>query len=56
MLQATIANVNRGKTQRAYEPDQFLPRWGKTKTAAGPMSGEDMLRAVKRLHKGMGGG
>lgn len=54
MLQALIANVNRGKRQRAFEADQFMPKWGRAKPK-GPMSGEDMLAAVKRLHKSMGG-
>jgi hypothetical protein len=54
MLQATIANVNRGRTQRPYKADDFMPRWGVGKPA-GPMTGEDMLRAVKRVNKTMGG-
>ena len=55
MLQATIANVNRGKRQKAYEPDQFLPRWGPARERTGPMSGDDMLRKVKQMHRSMGG-
>ena len=55
MLQATIANVNRGKNQKAHEPSAFLPKWGVAKPAAGPMSGYDMLEAVKKLNKRMGG-
>ncbi len=55
MLQATIANVNRGKNQKAYEPSAFLPKWGVAKPQTGPMSGHDMLEAVKRLNKRMGG-
>jgi hypothetical protein len=54
MLQATIANVNRGKGAKPYTAEQFLPRWGLSKPA-GPMTGEDMLRAVKRANKAMGG-
>jgi hypothetical protein len=54
MLQATIANVNRGKSQRPYKHDEFMPKWGRAKPA-GPMSPEDMLRAVKRINKTMGG-
>ncbi|MET0419012.1 MAG: hypothetical protein ABW022_23615 [Actinoplanes sp.] len=55
MLQATIANVNRGKNQKAHEPSAFLPKWGVAKPDPGPMSGHDMLEAVKRLNKRMGG-
>ena len=55
MLQATIANANRGKGQKVYEPEAFMPKWGVAKPAAGPMSGHDMLEAVKKLNKRMGG-
>jgi hypothetical protein len=55
MLQATIANVNRGKNQRAHEPAAFLPKWGVAKPDPGPMSGHDMLDAVKKLNRRMGG-
>lgn len=55
MLQATIANVQRGKGRRPYEAAQFLPKWGIAKPDTGPMSGEEMLRAVKRLNRNMGG-
>lgn len=56
MLQATIANANRGKNQKAYEPDQFMPKWGMAKAKdSGPMSGDDMLAAVKAYNRRMGG-
>lgn len=55
MLQATIGNVNRSKKQKAYEPEAFMPKWGVAKPAPGPMSGHEMLEAVKRLNKRMGG-
>lgn len=55
MLQATIGNVNRSRKQKAYEPAAFMPKWGVAKPAAGPMSGHDMLEAVKKLNKRMGG-
>jgi hypothetical protein len=54
MLQATIANVNRGKRQRPYKAEQFRPQWGVAQPN-GPLSGDDMLAAVKRINKGMGG-
>ncbi len=56
MLQATIVNVNRGKNQKASESAQFLPNWGIAKPASTePMSGYDMLEAVKKMNKRMGG-
>ena len=55
MLQATIANVNRGKRQRPYEPKQFMPQWGKAKPADGPLTGEEMLSKIKGLNRNMGG-
>lgn len=56
MLQATIANVNRGKSQRPYQAEQFVPKWERRRMDGNEaMSPEDMLRAVKRIHKAMGG-
>ena len=57
MLQATIANVNREKKIRPYTAEQFLPKWERRKMSDGngEMSPEDMLRAVKRIHKAIGG-
>lgn len=55
MLQATIANVNRSKKQKAYEAAAFMPKWGMAKESSGPMSGEEMLDAVKKLNGRMGG-
>jgi hypothetical protein len=54
-LQALTANVNRGKKTQAFKAEQFVPKWGRAKQA-GPMTGEDMLRTVKRINRGMGGG
>lgn len=54
MLQATIANVNRSKKTRPYKSEQFVPTWG-VAAESGPMSGEDMLAAVKRINANMGG-
>lgn len=56
MLASVIANVNRSKKQRPYQAEQFMPKWERRQTVrTGEMSGEDMLRAVKRIHKAMGG-
>ena len=57
MLQATVANVNRSKKQRPFKAEQFVPKWERRRPVDGngEMSGEDMLRAVKRIHKAMGG-
>lgn len=56
MLQATIANVNRGKRQRPYEPKQFLPQWGRARQTEGPLSGEELLSKIKGLNRNLGGG
>jgi hypothetical protein len=57
MLQSTIANVNRSKRQNPYKAEQFVPKWERRQQVSGDgaMSPEDMLRAVKRIHKAMGG-
>lgn len=62
MLAATIANANRGKGKTAYKPAQFAPRWVDVKRwpwaeqeAQGPMTGEQMLKAIKGIHAGMAG-
>lgn len=54
MLQATIANSQRSKRQRPYKAEQFRAQWGVAKPT-GPMSGEDMLAAVKSYNRRMGG-
>lgn len=58
MLGSVIANVNRSKKQRPYKAEQFMPKWERHRVAqqGEAMNGEDMLRAVKRIHKAMGGG
>lgn len=55
MLASVIANVNRGKGQRPYKGEQFMPKWEKRAPVQDGMDGESMLRAVKRIHKAMGG-
>jgi hypothetical protein len=57
MLASVVANVNRGRSQRPYSAEQFMPKWDKdARPDRRPeMSAEDMLRAVKRAHKAMGG-
>lgn len=56
MLASVIANVNRSKRQRPYQAEQFMPKWERrAPVPQGEMSGDDMLRAVKRIHKAMGG-
>lgn len=56
MLSSVIANVNRSKKQRPFQAEQFMPKWERRQTVKKTMDGEDMLRAVKRIHKAMGGG
>jgi hypothetical protein len=57
MLATVIANANRAKRTRPYKADQFMPKWDAKAPAERKqeMSGEDMLRAVKRLNRTMGG-
>jgi hypothetical protein len=54
-LASVIANAQRAKSQRPYRPDQFMRKWDPD--APPPrnpeMDGEEMLRAVKKLHRGM---
>lgn len=57
MLASVIANVNRSKRSKPFKADQFIPQWD---DKAPPerrqeMSGEEMLRAVKRYNRTMGG-
>lgn len=54
-LMSVIANAQRSKSQRPYRPDQFIPKWDpKAPEARRPeMDGEQLLRTVKRLHRGM---
>lgn len=57
MLCSVIANANRGKRSKPFEAKQFMPKWDPD---APPerrpeLSGEEMLRAVKRAHKALGG-
>jgi hypothetical protein len=54
MLQATIANGNRGKRQKPYEASQFLPKWGRAKVA-GPLDGYQLLDKIRKINRQMGG-
>jgi hypothetical protein len=56
MLQATLANVNRAKSVKPYTAEQFMPKWGVAKRqAAGPMDPYELLRAVKKANRALGG-
>lgn len=56
-LQATIANVNRGKRQKPYEASQFMVRWGRAKERTrDALDGYSLLDKVRKMHKQMGGG
>lgn len=58
MLQSTLANVNREKKVKPYTFEQFMPGWGKSaEDAERPreMDPREMLRAAKRITRGMGG-
>lgn len=57
MLASVVANAQRSKRGRPYKPEQFIPKWD-PKAAADrrpEMTGEEMLRAVRRANKAMGG-
>lgn len=57
MLQATIANGNRGKRQKPFEASQFLPRWGRGKERReGPLDGHALLDKIRKINGKMGGG
>lgn len=57
MLASVIANANRTKSTKPYRADQFIPKWdaGAHPERRPEMTGEDMLRAVKRINKRLGG-
>lgn len=57
MLASVIANANRSKRAKPYTPQQFIPKWdSKAPAEQRPeMSGEEMLRAAKRITRTMGG-
>jgi hypothetical protein len=44
LLCSVIANVNRGKKQKAFKPDDFMPRERKKQTP------QDMLSFIKGYH------
>ena len=46
---SVIANVNRGKNQKAFNPKDFMPKKKKVQTP------QEMLEHVKVLHKALGG-
>lgn len=56
-LMSVIANANRSKSQRPYSAEQFMPKWDPEALPdrRPEMDGEQMLRAVKRMHRGMAG-
>jgi primosomal protein N'' len=59
-LMAQTANINRKKNSKALTAEDFMPRWDPqyervTRERRPHMSGEDMLRAVKSMHRRMGG-
>ena len=55
MLMALIANVNRAKSRRPYRTDEFRPRWDPDAppTPRPQQTPEEMLKAVKKLHRSM---
>jgi hypothetical protein len=58
MLQATIANANRGKKSRPYKPEQFMPGWGRSGDAEPErqaLDGYEMLNKIRSINRAMGG-
>jgi hypothetical protein len=57
MLASIIANSNRAKRAKPYTAEQFIPKWdaGARPERKPEMNGEEMLRAVKRYNRTMGG-
>ena len=56
MLQATIANTQRGKRQKPYEAKQFMPKWGRAPAQAEELDGHAMLDKIKRINRQMSNG
>jgi hypothetical protein len=49
---ATIANVNRGKNQRAYKPEDFMPDFDKANRT---QSTDEMIQFASYMTEVMGG-
>jgi hypothetical protein len=56
-LCSVIANANRSKRQKPFTPKQFMPKWDPKALPEQrqEMTGEEMLRAVRRANKALGG-
>lgn len=56
-LCSVIANGNRSKRQKPFQPKQFMPKWDANALPEQrvAMTGEEMLRAVRRANKALGG-
>lgn len=54
-LMALTANVNRGSKQTAFKAEQFMPQWDPDAPPERKpeMSPDDMLKAVKTMHRSM---
>lgn len=65
-LCAVLANVNRGKKEKAREPADFAPPWadrqvwpwksGTARARGEQVDPEEMLRTIRGIHRQMGGG
>lgn len=57
-LMTLLANVNRPKNKRPYKTEQFVPKWDPDAPPERKpeMSPDEMLRAVRKIHKTMTGG
>ncbi len=51
IVAATVANVHRGKNQKAYDIQDFMPEFGEKK----PQTVEEMLQFAHMMTIGLGG-
>lgn len=51
VLTAVVANIARGKGQRAYKAEDFLPRYGPRRV----LSSEELLERVRYINAALGG-
>lgn len=62
ILCSVIANANRGRGRKPYQPKEFLPEWIQSQapdvadgTGRTELTGEELLAKVRGYNKAMGG-
>ncbi len=48
VLASTFANVNRGKHQKPFSPDDFMPKFDRTEPQGRKQTVQEMMQAFKR--------